>query len=171
MVSIVKAGEKDAALLSGIAKTTFLESHGHSAKPEDVNNYVQEKYNEVVLKQELLDPENIFHIIYHNNIPAGYSKIIFNLPYAGSPLVHITKLERVYLLKKYHDLKLGLKLFQFNVELSKQNDQAGIWLYVWIENERAIRFYKKAGFIIAGSYDFKISATHSNPNHLMLLRF
>lgn len=171
MVSIVKAGKKDAALLSGIAQTTFLESHGHSAKPEDVNKYVQEKYNEVVLKQELSDPENIFHIIYQNNIPAGFSKIIFNFPYTGSPLVHITKLERIYLLKEFHDLKLGLKLFQFNVELSKQNDQVGIWLYVWIENERAIHFYKKAGFIISGSYDFKISETHSNPNYLMFLEY
>lgn len=80
MTSIVIAGEKDAALLSGIAKETFLESHGNSAKAEDINNYVAENYSEDILKQELNDPKNLYHIIYHDKLPAGYSKIIFDLP-------------------------------------------------------------------------------------------
>ena len=34
-----------------------------------------------------------------------------------------------------------------------------------------IRFYEKKGFIITGSYDFPITATHTNPNHRMFLEF
>jgi len=171
MTSIVKASEKDSALVSEIGRDTFLESHGHSASPEDVSNYVAEKYSEAVLRQELSDPKNIYYIIYHDKRPAGYSKIIFNLPYENSPVQNIAKLERIYLLKEFYDLKLGMELLQFNIELSKKNDQAGIWLYVWKENPRAVNFYIKAGFEIIGSHDFKISETHSNPNHQMLLRF
>ncbi|HMI77221.1 MAG TPA: GNAT family N-acetyltransferase [Ferruginibacter sp.] len=171
MTSIVKASEKDSALVSEIARDTFLESHGNSASPEDVSNYVVEKYSEAVLRQELRDPKNIYYIIYHDKKPAGYSKIIFGLPYENSPVQNIAKLERIYLLKAFYDQKLGLELLQFNIELSKKNDQAGIWLYVWKANPRAVNFYIKAGFKIIGSHDFKISETHSNPNHQMLLRF
>ena len=49
--------------------------------------------------------------------------------------------------------------------------QTGIWLYTWKENPRAIRFYTRQGFRVAGGCDFPISKTHSNPNHLLWLEF
>lgn len=171
MYEIIKATEKDTALLVTLATTTFLQSHGHSAPAADINNYIAEKYNEDVLKEELNDPENIYHIIYHNEKPAGYSKIIFNHAYQNSAVQNITKLERIYILQEFYSLKLGLALLQYNIALAKQNQQTGLWLYVWKENTRAFNFYTKAGFIIIGSYNFKISATHANPNHQLLLRW
>jgi ribosomal protein S18 acetylase RimI-like enzyme len=171
MTSIVKASKKDFQLLSEIATLTFLESHGRSARREDINIYVTEKYSENVFKEELSDAKNIYHIIYYDNNPAGYSKIIFDTSYGDSKIKNITKLERLYLLKEFYNLKLGSALFQFNIDLSKRSHQMGMWLYVWKENQRAVNFYKKNGFVIIGSYDFKISKTHSNPNHQMLLRF
>jgi diamine N-acetyltransferase len=80
-------------------------------------------------------------------------------------------MERLYLLKQFYNLKLGAALLHFNIDLSKRNNQAGMWLFTWKENMRAVNFYQKNGFVIIGSHDFKISETHSNPNHLMLLRF
>jgi ribosomal protein S18 acetylase RimI-like enzyme len=171
MVSIVKANIGHSQLLSEIAKLSFIASHGRSAPTEDINSYVDEKYNHNAFKEELTDEENIYHIIYHDKRPAGYSKIIFNSPYTGSEIINITKLERIYLLKEFYDLKLGSEIFQFNISLSKRNDQMGMWLYVWKENHRAVTFYKKSGFIIIGSHDFKISETHSNPNHQMFLKY
>jgi diamine N-acetyltransferase len=171
MTSIVRARKEDAQLVSEIAKLTFTESHGSSAKTEDISRYVTEKYSKDVIEEELGDVNNIYFILYHGKRPIGYSKIIFNTPYEGSQLKNITKLERLYLLKEFYNLKLGSKLFQFNADLSKSNDQAGMWLYVWKENIRAVDFYKRKGFFVIGSHDFKISETHSNPNHQMFLRF
>jgi len=171
MVSITRVSESDSALLAQIAKTTYLESHGASAEPADIDSYLTEKYSSAVLKDELSNPENVYYIIYHGKEAAGYSKIIFNLPYAGSPVENVAKLERLYLLKAYYNLKLGLELFQFNIDLSKRNGQMGIWLYVWKGNARAVNFYTKTGFRIIGSHDFRISASHTNPNHQMFLEF
>lgn len=171
MTSIVKASENDFQLLSEIAILTFIESHGSSAGTEDINNYVTMHYSNHAFEKELSDTKNIYYIIYYDMQPIGYSKIIFNTPYAGSQIKNITKLERLYLRKEFYNLKLGLELFQFNADLSKRNNQTGIWLFVWKENHKAINFYKKNGFFIIGSHDFKISETHSNPNHQMFLRF
>ncbi len=171
MTAIIKAAENDAALLTTLAAITFKESHGHSAPEEDIKNYIAEKYNAAVFIQALSDPKNNYHIIYHEDKPAGFSNIIFDCPYENNLQQHIAKLERIYILQEFYNLKLGLQLFQFNVELAKQNQQSGIWLYVWKENARAINFYTKAGFKIIGSYDFKLSATHSNPNHQLMLEF
>ncbi len=171
LTSIIKATIKDVELLADIGRVSFMETHGHSASENDVNKYVRSRYNPDVIRKELNDPENIYYIIYYGDQAAGYSKIILNAPNPNIQLEHITKLERLYLLEEFHGLKLGLDLFNYNMKLSIQNNQKGMWLFVWKENQRAIRFYKKSGFEIIGSHDFKLSETHSNPNHHMLLRY
>ena len=115
--------------------------------------------------------QNIFHIIYHNYQPAGYSKIIYRQPLEHIPQKNITKMERLYLLKEYYSLKLGQQLLEFNIDLSRQQGEAGMWLYVWKENERAMRFYTRAGFHIIGDGWFRLTDEHANPNWQMLLSY
>ena len=98
-------------------------------------------------------------------------KIILNSPHSNIQTENVTKLERLYLLKDFYELKLGIGLLNFNVELSRKKNQAGMWLFVWKENQRAVNFYKRTGFQIIGSYDFKLTETHSNPNHQMFFKY
>ncbi|TYB73184.1 GNAT family N-acetyltransferase [Bizionia myxarmorum] len=171
MIKIIKADTNHAELLSGIARQSFIESHAISASETDISNYINSKLTIAAFETELKDVNNHFHILYFNEKPTGYSKIIFNFAQDNLPFKNVTKLERIYVLEEFHHLKLGLHLFTFNLELSKNNQQSGMWLYVWTENQKAINFYKKAGFEVVGRYDFKISETHSNPNHQMLLSY
>lgn len=169
--SINKATLADAPLLAELGKATFIESHGHSASQEDIEGYVQDKYTVDAMETELSDPRNVFYIIYYKDQPAGFSKIIFNVPHANIQQANVTKLERIYLLKQFYGLQLGQELLQFNIQLSKEKDQAGMWLFVWTENPRALRFYEKAGFKVIGSHDFALTENHSNPNYQMLLEY
>ena len=171
MTSIVKATIQDYQLISDIGKTTFVESHGHSATKEVINEYVQEKFNLNAVKDELSSPENIYRIIFYRNQPAGYSKIILNSGHPAISTAEVTKLERIYLLKEFYKLKFGSMLFDHNLDLSKSQHQNGMWLFTWKENNRAIEFYQKKGFNIIGSYEFKLTETHSNPNYLMFLEY
>ncbi len=171
MISIAKAKIEDSELIADLGSKTFIESHGHSASVDDIDNYVNAKFNIDAIQEELKDRRNIYHIIYHDHQPAGYSKIIFNENHSGIQPRDVTKLERIYLLKEFYDLKLGHQLLEFNISLSEQNNQEGMWLFVWKANHRAVRFYEKAGFEVVGSYDFKLTDSHSNPNHQMLLTY
>ena len=117
MISVVKANENDFHLLSSIATLTFIESHGSSAKPTDINYYISQKYSDDIFKSELLDKKNNYHIIYYNNRVAGYSNIILNSPHTKSKMADIAKLERIYILKEFYNLKLGLQLLQFNINI------------------------------------------------------
>lgn len=171
MITIVQATVKDAKLLVDIGKSSFMDSHGMSASKEEIDAFVKVYFNESTLSEELQDTNKHFYIIYHNQKPAGYSKIIFNFPHQRIPFKNVTKLERLYLLTEFHDLKLGLELFNFNVQESLKHHQSGMWLFVWTENARALDFYTKVGFKIIGNHDFKISETHSNPNYQMLLTY
>lgn len=153
--------------LKVLSKATFIQSHGQSASEKDINTYVRYAYSIGKLKSELIDPNSFFHFVYTNNELAGYSKLSINTDY---PLINeapITKLDRIYIAEKFLDKKLGQVLFDFNLEIARQNNQQGIWLYTWVENHRAIKFYKKNGFEIIDEKDFKISNRHSNPNYIM----
>jgi ribosomal protein S18 acetylase RimI-like enzyme len=171
LFQIIRATTKDAKLLSKVGKASFLVAHGHSASKEDIKNYVALNFSEDNFLLELENPENLYFLISYNNKIAGYSKIVLNTVNENITATNTTLLSRIYLLKEFYGLHLGKELLNFNVNFSKQNKQSGIWLAVWIENKRAINFYQKMGFLKVGKYDFKISETHYNPNHILYLEF
>ena len=171
MISIIKAQLEHIPVLCHIGRISLIESHGHSAPAHVMQTYVDEKFSEAAIREELNDPQNIFHMIFYNGHPAGYSKIVYNIPIDPVPSRNITKMERLYLLQEFYSLKLGHELMNFNFKLAKEMGQAGIWLYVWKENQRAIRFYEKAGFTIVGDGFFRLTDEHANPNWQMYLPF
>lgn len=171
MTSIIRATVDDFLCLSELSKQTLIESHGRSAPKEDMDKYIALKYNVETIKAELKDAANIYHLLYYNDELVGFSKIILNVPYKEGVPKNMTKLDRIFILKKVYDLKLGVELLTFNLNLMKQHHQTGTWLFAWTENERAIQFYKRNGFVIVANHDFKISENHTNPNYQMFLDF
>jgi len=171
MIEIVKADVNDSELIAKLGKQTFIESHGHSASKVDINAFVLKYYTTKAVAKEFEDSNVIYHLVKFNDSVVGFSKIELNSPNENIDDSNITKLARLYLLNEYYGQNLGATLFKFNLELSKHKKNNGIWLHVWVENKKAIQFYKKNGFTIVGEYDYQLSETHSNPNHVMYLEY
>jgi ribosomal protein S18 acetylase RimI-like enzyme len=169
MISLVRLTPNDASLLSEMGGVSLIESHGHSAPAKVMQEYVDKSFSTEACAAELSNEANIFFAVYYNTQPAGYSKIVFNCSHPDVPMQPVTKLERLYLLKEFYGLHLGNHLLQQAVDLSKANGEKGIWLNVWKKNERAIRFYEKQEFKTVGESQFVLTATHANPNWVMLL--
>lgn len=169
MISVKRATAKDYRPIVAIGKVAVEEAHRDSTTAENLNAYLEKNYNDHAIKEELDDPNNIYHLIIYNGKPAGFSKIVLNAKEPGIMAENVTKLDRIYLLKEYFGLKLGFELLKFIIELAKENNQSGMYLYTWTGNKRAIDFYLKAGFTITGSHKFYVTETHYNLNHLMFL--
>ncbi|GAA4324741.1 GNAT family N-acetyltransferase [Flaviaesturariibacter amylovorans] len=167
--TIVAATLSDAALLAQVGRQSFIESHGHSAHEADIRDYTDRKFTTAAFAEELSEERSLFHIIYADGQPAGYSKIIYNSGHPNIALPNVTKLERLYVLEAFLSYRLGAPLLEYNMGLAKGKGQSGMWLFVWTENTRALRFYEKHGFRTVGHFDFPISERHSNPNYQMLL--
>lgn len=170
-ITILHGTIQHAQALQALAIKTFQESHGHSAAPIDIQEYMALKFTESAFEAELNDANNLFHLLFVEEELVGYSKIILNSPYMDKTPSNSTKLERLYVLEKFHGTSIGKNLMDFNVQLAKANKQCGLWLYVWTENHRAIRFYKKYGFQKIDDTVFQISARHGNPNFIMNWKF
>jgi len=171
MVSVIKATERDYNSIVSIGKISVAESHRDSCSAEDMNEFLERNYNSDAIREELNDINNIYYIINYNDKPVGFSKIILNAKHPNIITENVTKLDRIYLLKEFYGLKLGLELLNFNIELARNNNQSGIWLYTWIGNNRAINFYLKAGFTIIGSHKFYVTKTHYDLSHQLFLNF
>lgn len=169
MTSIEKATIKNCKLLSKIGIASFMFSHGHSSPKKDLEDFILKNLSEERFLKAVTDQNNHFYTIVFNNKIVGYSLVIFNEENNYIKKKNSAYLSRIYLLEAYHGLGLGKNLFDFIKTLCIQNQQSGIWLKVWIENYRAITFYKKLGFQIIGESLYKISENHSNPNHIMYL--
>lgn len=169
MISIIKATEEDYKPIVNIGKVSVEEAHRESSPAKDMSEYIESHYNNDAIREELNDTSNIYHIINYNENPVGFSKIVFDAEHPNIVRKNVTKLDRIYLLKEFHGLKLGFELLKFNIALAKRSNQSGIWLFTWVGNAKAIDFYLKAGFIIIGSDKFKVSETHYNLQHQMFL--
>jgi ribosomal protein S18 acetylase RimI-like enzyme len=96
--------------------------------------------------------------------------MVFNSEHASIEEKNVAKLDRIYLLSEYFNMKLGAELLKSAIEVARKNDQSGIWLFTWVGNIRAINFYLKAGFQIIGSHQFRVTASSYNMNHHMYLK-
>jgi ribosomal protein S18 acetylase RimI-like enzyme len=171
MECFVRLKPSDAPILAAIGGTTLIESHGLSAPIDVMQQYVNNNFNTEACLSELRNENNIYYAIYSNGQPAGYFKIVFDCSHPAVPMQPVTKLERLYLLKEFYELKLGSKLLQHALNLSKAEGERGMWLNVWKKNSRAIRFYQKGGFETVGESEFVLTSQHSNPNWVMLLKY
>ncbi|MBC6998095.1 GNAT family N-acetyltransferase [Cytophaga sp. FL35] len=167
MVKIVEAAIQDCKELIALGKSTFVNSHGHSAASKDIQEYIDANFTEAKLLPEILNKNCIYSLIYLDDSLAGYSKITLNSTHPQITSSQATKLDRLYLDQNFYGKDLGKQLMHYNLQLSQEKQQLGMWLYVWKENQRAVNFYQKMNFKIVGEGDFKITDTHSNPNFIM----
>lgn len=171
MIKFIKPEPHHIAELTELGRTTVYQAHKTAAPPKDMTAYLDDNYVEDVIRLELNDPNNIYYLMYDDDRMIGFSKIVYNSPNKFLPDENVTKLDRIYLMEEYHGKGLAQQFLDFNIELAKENGQSALWLYTWVGNKRAIAFYEKEGFETIGEHMFQVSATHSNPNHVMCIKF
>lgn len=170
-ILIRRATAADAKIVAEIGRVAVELAHRDSCSTADMELFLTAHYNETAILNEVTNPDHIYNLIFCDHQPAGFSKIILNAEHPNIPQKNVTKLDRIYLLPGFYGKQLGAQLLAHNVALSHSNDQCGMWLFTWTGNEQAVHFYKKNGFTIIGDHRFKISETHYNPNHHMLLSY
>ncbi|WP_420572681.1 GNAT family N-acetyltransferase [Kordia sp.] len=171
MVRIQKATVQDVNAIAQIGSTTFLETYLENTPKEAVESFVATTFTVDMLTADFHHENNHYFMIFLDDTLVGYSKIVLNVANETIEGTQLTKLDRLYVLKEFHGQKLGAQLFHYTIQFSKEQQQHGIWLYVLIENERALNFYKRNDFKITGEYNFKVSETRYNPNYIMYLAY
>ena len=122
-----------------------------------MKKYLDEGFTVEKLSSEINNPDSEFYFAKENNNVIGYVKI--NKGQSQTELKNdkmSVEIERIYVLKEFHGQRIGQLLYEKAMELALQLKADYIWLGVWEENPRAIKFYQKNGFIEFNKHIFKL---------------
>jgi ribosomal protein S18 acetylase RimI-like enzyme len=146
-IIINKASLEDLETLQSLGKQTFYETFAKDNSKEAMQKYLEESFSTEKIKSELNNPDSQFFIAWEEDNPIGYLKV--NSGKAQTELQDETSLEieRIYVKSSHHGKKVGQLLYDKALETAKQFNKSYVWLGVWEENERALNFYKKNGFV------------------------
>lgn len=152
--------------LVAIARETFVTTFAEQNNPDDFAAYVETTFTLDAFKKELNTEGSVFYLAENEGNLIGYFKLNHNkIPHdALNPIpefethkmLKMTELERVYLTEATHGKGFAALIMHEIVRLSALNQSQILWLGVWEENVKAIKFYQKMGFEKFGEHIFMI---------------
>ena len=153
-MKIRKINIDDLETLRNLSIQTFKETFEEVNTEEDMQKYLDENLSIEKLKSELENPNSEFYFAENNDEILGYLKLNFKDAQTEKVEENYFEIERIYVLKAFLGQKIGQILFDKAIEIGREKNLEYVWLGVWEENHRAIKFYEKNGFEIFGKHDF-----------------
>ncbi|WP_299251726.1 GNAT family N-acetyltransferase [uncultured Aquimarina sp.] len=158
MIKIQIAKEADTAILALLGRITWAESHGHYI--DDKSNllkYLNNNFSVSKTKQDINNANNLFYIVYVDDLPVGYAKLVINAINESIASQNNCRLERIFIQNQFIPLKIGQQLLTFVEGKAKELQLDTMWLSVYIKNNRAIKFYEKNEFKNVGELNFLVN--------------
>lgn len=150
----VKVTIQDITQLQSISRQTFIEAFWETNDAEYMNQYMDKSFSLEVLGSELQNNNSEFYFAKLDERVVGYLKLNTGQAQTDIKDGDALEIERIYVVKDFYGKAVGQLLIDFAVSSSLKMQCKYIWLGVWEENPRAIRFYEKNGFVAFGSHPF-----------------
>lgn len=155
-IQLRKAENEDHINLQKIGKLTFSETFASDNSEENLRAYLETAFSTEKVKAELSDENAEFYFAEFENEIIGYLKVNYGDSQTEIKNEKALEIERIYVLKEFHGKKIGQMLYEKAIELAKGVNADFVWLGVWEQNPRAIRFYKKNGFTEFDKHVFRL---------------
>jgi len=163
------AGPDDAALLAEIGARAFYEAYHLQNDPADMAAYLADSFSPAKQAAELAESGSTFLIAEQEGVPVGFVRL-HDCPApefvnSSRPL----ELVRIYTLRPWIGQGIGGLMMQSCIDLAVSRGYDAIWLSVWTKNPRAVAFYRRWGYEIAGTARFKLG-TDIQEDYIMVRR-
>lgn len=146
----------DLEQLRKISRLTFFETFSTVNSEENMSKYLDEAFSTEKLTTELNDSSTEFYFATLDNKVIGYLKLNFGRSQTELQDPKAVEIQRIYVPKEFHGKKVGQLLYQKARKIAEQKNAGYVWLGVWEENQKAIRFYQKNGFVEFDKHIFKL---------------
>lgn len=154
-IHIEQANDSQAGLVAELARKTFIETYGETSNPENLQLYVEAHFTPERISGELADHAFRFYIAWINDKPVGFTKIRRDRKPKGISGLKCLEIERIYVLQEFQGFSVGKELMQLVKGLARLEGDQVLWLQVWQKNDKAIQFYRKAGFVVYETNSFE----------------
>ena len=146
----------DASLIAKFGAETFVASFSAQNTPENLAKHIAGAFGEEIQKRELSDPAVTYLIAEQYGRTAGYAQVREgDAPECVTGPAPI-EVRRFYVRHEFHGSGIAQALMDACADEARRRRTYTIWLGVWDQNPRAIRFYTKCGFQDVGSQTFML---------------
>lgn len=156
LITIQQIGTSAVLELQAISRQIFSEAFADTTSEANMKAYLDSSFAHDKLLAELEDPCSRFYFALSAGKVVGYLKLNTGDAQTEQELTAALEIERIYVLAAYHGQKVGQALLNKAFEVANALQCKNIWLGVWENNQRAIRFYTKAGFTVFNSHIFRL---------------
>ncbi len=146
----------DATLIAKLGADTFAASFSAQNTPENLAKHIAGAYGEEIQQRELADPAVTYLIAEQHGRLAGYAQVREgDAPecVSGPALIEV---RRFYVIQNFHGSGIAQALMDACADEARRRRACTLWLGVWDQNPRAIRFYTKCGFQDVGGQTFML---------------
>jgi len=161
-IGIRMASPADNVLLAELGRRTFSDTFAKDNTPQNTAMYLAASFSPEIQAQKLADPNTFFIIAEIDGSPVGYAQLNLGARLPEFSGEHTMEIERIYSDAAWIGKGVGSALMRACIQLAAEKGCDVIWLGVWEHNPRAIAFYTKWGFKIAGSHVFMLGRDVQN---------
>jgi GNAT superfamily N-acetyltransferase len=137
----------DAAELAAFAARTFAEAFGDFTDDSDMQAHLVATYRPDLQARELADPTVITLLALLDARIVAFAQVRRNAMAPACVTVSAAvELQRFYADRSVHGTGLTMRLMQDALDAARELGGRYAWLGVWERNDRAMAFYRKAGF-------------------------
>ena len=151
---IRKASLSDLSALQKIAIATFTDAFADFNSQGNMESYIEKNFSVEKLTRELQNPDSAFFLALEGIEVSGYMKI--NSGDAQNELKESPSMElgRIYVIRRLWGKGVADLLCSHAIATARETRKSFLWLGVWEQNYRAIRFYQKHGFVEFDKHTF-----------------
>jgi diamine N-acetyltransferase len=156
-IRIRRAGTDDAERLAHIGVATFIESYTEIIDGANMAAHCSRQHSQAVYADYLADPDVSVWLaeLAETGAPIGYAvNLPPELPIAPEP--GDVELKRIYVLSRFHGTGAGQALMEAAVADARTRGAPRLLLGTYRDNHRAVAFYRKHGFGMAGTRQFQV---------------
>jgi diamine N-acetyltransferase len=156
-ITIRRAQAADAERLAHIGVATFIDSYVFDIEGDAIIAHCTRQHSRDVYAKYLADPACPVWIAEYaaTGAPIGYAvNCPPDLPLPLEP--GDVELKRIYVLSRFHGTGTGPRLMEAAIDDAHQRGAPRLLLGTYEDNHRAIAFYRKAGFEMAGTRQFQV---------------
>ena len=164
-----QAKSEDAAQVSALIGSTWAKFFAYSVTESDLETYLTQTVSEAQIRKEIEDESKHYLLAVRparasstiesttsgtGSTIVGVAQLNLNTIEEGLITSNPVELNRLYILPTEQGGGLAASLLQAAEVEAKNRGHNGLWLGVWENNARAMRFYEKMGFIRRGEHSF-----------------
>jgi len=161
-ISFGKAKLSDSLRISVLLKTVYIQTYAVDGITFEFSNFITNRFSTENIENIIKENPSRLIVAYQNGNPIGVAEIIYD---STCPIrkTHVPELSKLYVLERFYGKGIGYKLINEAEKEVRQNGFAEFNLEVYINNDRAITFYERQGYVSIGNVDFPMeSNTYEN---------